>query len=92
LELKSNKTWKVINTGEETAGNGHLLDLDSSELKYPLKDALEENLQLLSPAKNDFALDDTCLVDFASPKMNTTNSETIDRMDLRNPEKKLIRS
>jgi len=53
LELKSNKNWEVIETGEETAGNGHLLD--SSELKNPLKDALEENLQLLSPAKNDFA-------------------------------------
>jgi len=57
--------------GEETAGNGHLLNLDSSELKNPLKDALEENLQLLSPAKNDLVPDDTCLVDFASPKMNT---------------------
>ena len=55
--------------GEETAGNEHLLDLDSSEINNVLKDALEESLQLLSPTKNDLALDDTCLVDFVSPKM-----------------------
>lgn len=57
-------------TDEETASNGRLLNLDSSELKNPLKDALEENLQLLSPSKNDLAPDDACLVDFMSPKMN----------------------
>ena len=60
----------------ETNDDAHLLDLGVSELLIPLKDALDNNIMLLSPTKNDGGLaDDTCscLADFASPKMKIPN-------------------
>lgn len=54
----------------ETIDGSHLIDLDSSELCIPLKNALDETMKILSPTNND---GDTDLVDYVSPKMNTPN-------------------